>query len=950
MAIFTGIAAAVTAIGGWIGGLGAIGGALLKAAVGIGVSLLAQKLAGKPSQAESRFSINTSLSGGGGLPRFFIMGIAATGGSLVWANTWGTVDGAPNAWLTQVIALSDLPIKGLTELWVDGKKVSYDYGGNSNHPNGYSVPEFENEGPNLYIKIYDGTQTTADQQLILQDSTGERSWDSNRVGTGVAYAIVRSRATRNLFSGVPTFTFVVDGMRLYDVSRDSTRGGDGPQRFNDRSTWGGDGDYLPAVQIYNLFRGITYANQWVFGLQGVNEGRLPSSNWIAQINKCRATYVSNSGPVPTYRSGGVFDVSAQMSDAVENLLTSCQGKIAEAGGIYTLNLGEPETPLFSITDDDIISTEGQEFSPFYGISDSINGVVATYPEPSEGWEEKTAPPLFRPDLEALDGNRRLLASVQFALVPYAEQVQRLMKSALLASLRQRRHTITLPPKFWRFCLPGETLYFTSERNGYSSKVFVIDGVSDKANLDVVIDISEYDPGDYSWSSDTEYQPPVIGETGPIVPPGQSVKDFAAVPWEVKDDQGRNRRPAIRITWDNSLDVIAGVSGVEWQIRPLGVNVGTQTLDGATSIPEAGAVIVQQGILPDTFYEVRARFIPTDGDRLMVWSGWLQVRTFNILLTELDVYTDGLVEEIQGSVADSLLFTRDYARQAILEAQRLARLTADQDFGNFGDRQKIKREISSSYDRAKAAWSEEITVATSPISALSQRIESLDVRLSGDIASATESLTVLIRENEAGLEALSQQTTSLIADLSGDLTSAVETLTVRINQNGDDIEAISQQTTELIAEVQGSIAESINVLTASVEVVEGQVTSISDSITSLTSTVGSSTANGLFRVQSLATPTDAQSRIGLSVSATANGVTKDASIYLDALASGKSRFLAIADQFAFVVNDSPEYPFVVDSGGLRANFARVGTIRSGRLLSLNEKMEINLDAGTILIRS
>ena len=106
MAIFTSIA---TAIGSALG-FGAASffvtatAFALKAVAGLGLSLLAQSLAGKPK--DPTFSINGTLQGGGDVARSFIMGRTATAGSLVFVNTWGQDGDTPNAYLTQVIALS----------------------------------------------------------------------------------------------------------------------------------------------------------------------------------------------------------------------------------------------------------------------------------------------------------------------------------------------------------------------------------------------------------------------------------------------------------------------------------------------------------------------------------------------------------------------------------------------------------------------------------------------------------------------------------------------------------------------------------------------------------------------------------------------------------------------------------------------------------------------------
>lgn len=629
MPIFTAAAAVFSAVSTFIGGLGAIGSFLLKTAVGLGVSLLAQSLAGKSK--DPAFSINGTLQGGGDISRSFIMGRTATAGSLVFVNTWGQDGDTPNAYLTQVIALSDMPIRGLVEVWVNGERVTL----GAASERGQVVNEYTDS---LWIKFYDGTQTTADSFLYTSVSNGNRWWNPDRIGRGVAYAIVTARVSKNMFSGVPSFKFVLDGMRLYDPSRDSSVGGAGGQRWADPATWGGDGDFLPAVQIYNLLRGITFNSQWVYGLQNLSSARLPLPWWITQIEKCRAGVLEATGWVNTYRSGGEIQVEAPLSSAIEALLTACQGKISEVGGVYYLHCGAPDNPVIAFTDDDILSTEEQEFTPFLGLSDTINGVSANYPSPDDGWVVKTAPPLYRADLEVLDGNRRLMADVDLNFVPYAEQVQRLMRSALEEARRFRRHTIVLPPKFWAYATPGTIFAWTSERNGYDNKLMRIDGVADRANLDVMIDITEVDPSDYDWNTGSDFQPPVDGQLGVIRPSPQAIVDWYAEPWIITDTAGEPRRPAIRLTWDNSDGRLDDVIGIEYEVR-LQATLDKVT-EGRTDQPQVGSMIISQSLLPQDDYVVRGRYIP-GGDRPVLWSGFLQVTTPNVRLgtKDIDVVVD-----------------------------------------------------------------------------------------------------------------------------------------------------------------------------------------------------------------------------------------------------------------------------------------------------------------------
>jgi hypothetical protein len=280
MAIISGIVAAVGAIGSAIGGaisaisaftIGglAVGSSLLQAAAGIGLNLLARAVAGKPQQDKASFSVQGRLQSGGTVARSIILGRSATAGSLVYANTWGSSGGTPNAYITQVISLADYPVKALAGLLVNG--IECQLGTTPHAQYGYPVLDYrKGSKDHLWVKFYDGTQTGADSFLVNTVSSTERPYQNTRIGRGVAYAICTSRVNDELFSGFPQFKFVVDGMRLYDPSKDSTNGGSGTQRFNDPSTWGGDGDLLPVVQVYNLLRGIRWNNQWLYGLQSAD--------------------------------------------------------------------------------------------------------------------------------------------------------------------------------------------------------------------------------------------------------------------------------------------------------------------------------------------------------------------------------------------------------------------------------------------------------------------------------------------------------------------------------------------------------------------------------------------------------------------------------------------------------------------------------------------------------
>lgn len=725
MAIISGIVAAVTSVVGavssFIGGLGIIGSTLLRAAAGIGLNLLARAIAGKPEQDKASFSVQGRLQSGGTVARSIILGTTATAGSLVYANTWGTSGNTPNAYMTQVISLADYPVKALTGLLVNGIYCELD---DEEHPEyGFPVLDYrKGSKDHLWVKFYDGTQTAADPFLVDKVPSADRPYRATRVGRGIAYAICTSRVNDELFSGFPQFKFVVDGMRLYDPSKDSTNGGSGTQRFNNPATWGGDGDLLPVVQVYNLLRGIRWNNQWLYGLQSASARRIPAPHAILQIAKCRKLIAGPDGQEPTYRSGAEVQVGAPIRDALESILTAGQGRIAEIGGIYKPYVGEPDAPVIYFTDDDILSTEPQSFTPFFGLADTINGITATYPSPDNGWNPAEAPPLYNAGYEAEDGNRRLLADVDLDFVPYKGQVQRLMKSALAEARRARRHTIVMPPKFWPL-EPGDVVTWTSERNGYLDKRFRVDGVIDQPNLDVVLDITEVDPTDYDWDQDTDYRTPTTGSLAPGWPTPQPMYGWQVAAAVIYDAEGIPRRPSIRVSCDPDQDDVRNV-WVQVRLKASGAIVFDSD---STPYADPYSWILNGTFLPLTTYQLRGRFVPYS-DRETEWSAWLDVTTDEVKFVpglDFDPY-EGVVDF--DNLGEQLKDYQDWVGSGIRDIretlEELDGRIADQEFGNSYERQQLREQLKVTYETVTAEYLREVTVLATADMALASRIETL----------------------------------------------------------------------------------------------------------------------------------------------------------------------------------------------------------------------------------
>ncbi|WP_180901766.1 phage tail protein [Martelella soudanensis] len=490
---------AIGAVAGWIGSLGAVGQAIIGIGLSVGASLLQKAITGKQQKADTRDrGVNLSIRMGDNQPLTFIAGDYATAGRRKYAGTWGDIDGTPNAYFVDVIELSSLPQSGLNGVWADDQKLTL-LTGEAHGELGYPVAEYRRGGADyMWVKFYDGSQTSADSYLVSRfGSDADRPFASAMIGRGVTYAIVTCRYDRDLFSSAPNMLFELGSIPLYDPRKDSSVGGSGAHRWDNPATWEPSNN-LPVI-TYNVIRGIYCGNQWIYGGQNLSAYRLPAANWMAAMNEADALVDDGAGPVPAFRGGYEFRGDQRPLDAIEELRLACNARLAEVGGVFKISVGAPGSAVYAFSDDDVVITKGQSFSPHGSLDDTVNAVEATYPEPAEKWTMKDAPARYDSALEVLDGNRRLPQGVSFEACPHGGQVQRLMLAMLNDARRFRAHQICLPPDAWPL-EPNDVVSWTSVRNGYDNKKFLIVAVAAPMSANVVVSLKEIDPADYDWSA------------------------------------------------------------------------------------------------------------------------------------------------------------------------------------------------------------------------------------------------------------------------------------------------------------------------------------------------------------------------------------------------------------------------------------------------------------------
>lgn len=610
-----GAAFAATTIGGWL--TGTLVGRL------VGSFLLSSLQARLAKRNVRQPGLRTKVAGTGGLnPRGFILGRYATAGTKVCPEmSHGQVYDTPNAYLTQVLDLCDLPGVAPLRIAVDGEWVPL---GAVPDPD-YGFPGTGNYAGAISVKYRTGNETTADAQLMAAyASYPERPWAADMIGRGITQVILTARYLPSVFNGIPQTRHELAGIAVYDPRKDSTVGGVGLHRWDNPATW--ESASNAAQLAYMVLRGIDVPQLGIWGGL-IPATDLPLASWTAAMTVCdQAIPLAAGGTEPRYLAGTEVKLSDEPHQVLQTLLDACNGQVADCGGIWKIRCGEPGLPVYFFDDGDCLVDSPEELDPFPEPDAIFNAITPVYTSPEAVYEGSEGPMLTNPGWEAEDGGR-FATELQLPAVLSATQAQRIASGEIRDQRRWRSHRVPLPPDA-SVLEPLDIVAWTSARNGYAAKLFEVAEIEDSVETMVqIVSLREVDPSDYDWST--------VDEIATFVPSGiyvapapLSLTGWALVAATLTDASGAPRRLAIRPQWTPAT--IDGAKAVEYELRRVGT---TALVANGTAKPSSGEAVISGMLLAATDYEGRGRPV---SDRPTLWTAWTPVTTGALLLTRDDV--------------------------------------------------------------------------------------------------------------------------------------------------------------------------------------------------------------------------------------------------------------------------------------------------------------------------
>lgn len=598
----------------------------LRLFAGVGLSILQQRRARRGRN--TAFGLQVTATTRGELEsETTIIGLYATKGHLIYHNSHGP----NNKYYQTVIELGGLPGAGFSRIMVDGV---YSELGTEAHPD-YGFPLIAKRDLGVdyaWIKVYDGTQTTADPTLVAKYAEDpETPWTEAHIGRGIPYAILTMEVSSKVWpNGAPEQRYEENGIPFYDLRRDGTAGGTGPHRWNDPTTW--EPTRNPVVKIYNILRGIALYDGSVWGAEAEAED-VPGWNWVPAMNACD---VDMSGR-PKYEAGYEIKFAEDTpGDVIDELLAACNGQITEFGGFFYIQVDAPDIPVAVITDDDLLVTDAATKDPFPELLEIYNRITAKYVSPGALWNGVPLNQIRNAEWEAEDGIARNF-ELDLPAVFNPGQAGQLAQAVLDDHRRWRRHAWPLPPDYAGL-RPLNTVLVTSVWNDYADKVFeVTEIVLDLHRLTIVTSLRERDPDDFEPNPTYEIPDRTSILPRPI-PTDAGLPFFDADARIVTNQAGTRAHAAVDVFWDASgiAETIKGIA-IECQKR----ETEEEVWSGTVLDVERGVMTIQP--VP-ALTNLRVRAKPLADNRRGTWSAWIWVTTDDVRIQQADL-ADALRDQI-----------------------------------------------------------------------------------------------------------------------------------------------------------------------------------------------------------------------------------------------------------------------------------------------------------------
>ncbi|MEM9085297.1 MAG: hypothetical protein AAGB23_05190 [Pseudomonadota bacterium] len=418
--------------------------------------------------------------------RPYIVGQVMTGGVLRHDVAYGAdVAGVPNPYRWQVRVLSGVgPIQGIVSEHFDFEPIDTSF-----------------YGPNIAFvqNLGDRPQSAA----LVPPYGAAPGWDSTSRLSGCAHVGLNFLFDRDgevFAAGLPNYTALCDGEKVYDPRQDSTfTGGIGPCRLGQENTYVYSRN--PAIHAAMYAYGRFEKGVRMFGL-GQPEDTIDWAAIVDWANDCDANGWTVNMILTEGGTGA--NLREQRVRNMDDLCAAGGGRWYPAGGLMSFDWHRPRLSIATLTDDDILASGGgTEAVP--AVSDRFNGVRPQYVSPDHNWQQITAEEIVGSTYRTEDG-QALTKVYPLNGVTNVEQAGELASYAMADS--RELGPIDIEAKAsWRFYRPGDCITINSSLAAYQGQAVINQRRLNPENLAVSLSFKSETAGKHAFALGKVAVPP-----------------------------------------------------------------------------------------------------------------------------------------------------------------------------------------------------------------------------------------------------------------------------------------------------------------------------------------------------------------------------------------------------------------------------------------------------------
>jgi hypothetical protein len=420
-------------------------------------------------------------------PRPYIVGQVMTGGVMRHDVAYGaTLKKVPNPFRWQVRVLSGVgPIQGIVGEYFDFAPVDNGYFGG-----------FFNSVQNLGTR----PQTTA----LVPPYGAAPGWTTSSRLSGCAHVGLNFKFDRDgkvFASGLPIYTALCDGEKVYDPRQDSTYpGGSGACRAGVESTYVYNRN--PACHAVTYALGRFQNGRRVFGL-GQPVDTLDMAAIVDWANDCDANEWTVNMILTEGGTGA--NLREQRVRNLDDLCAAGGARWYQAGGLLSFDWHRPRLALATLTDDDILEAGGGT-DAVQTVRDRMNGVRPQYVSPDHNWQQITAAEIVGSTYRTEDGGEKLVQVYPLNGVTNAAQAGELAAYAMTDSREIGPMDLQAKAK-WRFYRPGDCIEIDSSLVAYDGLAVINQRSLNPQSLAVALSLKSETPGKHDFALGKVASPP-----------------------------------------------------------------------------------------------------------------------------------------------------------------------------------------------------------------------------------------------------------------------------------------------------------------------------------------------------------------------------------------------------------------------------------------------------------